>query len=290
MALTHEKRLERFIRQQAFGSHDSPLEQFLFYHAPAGGKGKQIWDRRIESPITEAEIDPMISEFMEILESDAKGMGGMQRYQIEARREGTNASSGRFVAKIYGEADEEDIDADPLDHEGPTSRGLVAQSMRHTEAMTKTLMGSLGVVMGTLQRTLAQQTEVNERLINQRFESLEIIEEAMTKRHERELEAMVVTAEQDRKDKFGEMIRGLAPVAVNKLAGGGRKLLPEKTTPREEMINHILDTLDPDQAAKLQSILRPEQLIIMFELFAARQAESEAKGEKTSGKSSNGES
>lgn len=283
MALTHEKRLERFIRQQAFGSHDEKLEGFLFYHSPQGGKQKLLEERKCVDGITEDEIDTLVEEFMGVLENDARGMGGMQRYVIEPKREGGGAATGRFIARIWGDEEADQEHGDGLDTEGPTTRGIVAQSMRHTEAIMKTSMGSVGVVMGTLQKMVTQQAEVIQRLTQERFDNLAVMEEAYMAKHTREMEMLVAGSAEERKDKLIEQISAMIPVAANKLMG--KKLLPESTTPREQMLRNVISTMDREQLNAVTSVLRPDQQLALFELIQAFQAEEEAK----KGKTSNGE-
>lgn len=276
MALTHEKRLERFIRQQAFGVHEDKLVKFNFYHAPAGGKMRLIYEFKPSDAIIEDDLKGLIDSFMEVLQSDATGMGGYQRYIIEGEREG-GVSGGRFTAKLYGEDEGGSEYADQLDTEGPTTRGIVSQAQRHVEAILKTSMGSMGAVMGHMQRITMQQSEMIERMLAERYQNIQIIEEAMSKKHERELDSMLAASSEERKDRLIEQITTLMPVAANRLLGGGKKLLPEKVTPREQMLKNVVHTLDPSQMESMMAALRPDQQIALLELLRSYQAEEEAK-------------
>lgn len=288
MALTHEKRLERFIRNQAFGTKwEDKLDKFVFNHAPQGTKPKVIHEYKVgPDGIDEEQVLLLVEEFMEVLVSDATGMGNWQRYTIEAYREG-GVSGGRFVAKLYGESDEEN-EGDPMDTEGPTTKGLTAQAMRHAEQYMKMTVGSFGVMLTQMQRMLQQSGEMTERLQKEKWEMLQTLELAHGKQHEREMEALQLSAEQDRKDKLSDTLMSLAPAAVNGLVG--RRLLPEKNSPDQMIIDNLLKSFSNEQLQKILPHLRPEQAIPLLELLKAKRAQEEALANATEGKPKNGES
>jgi hypothetical protein len=273
MAFTNEKRLERWLRQQFFGDHEETLERFVVRHSPSGTKGSIVLEKKIVDRVTEDDLNGIVTELLDVVESDASGMGGLQRYAIDAMREGRETPSGRFTCRVTGHDDSVDDDNDVVDTEAPTKHGLISQQMRHNEALVKTLAQILGSTANSMQRTIAQQAEHIERLQEQRFKSFDVIESALSEQHRREMEMLQLSSGEDRKDKAVEKALTLLPAIVNRVSG--RKLLPEASSPRDIMLKDLIASLEGDQFEKIATSLKPEQQILFIELLKAFKSDEE---------------
>lgn len=283
MAFTNEKRLERWLRQQFCGDYEENLDRFVVRHSPSGTKGNIVIEKKIVDRVTVDDIGGIVTELLDVIESDANGMGGLQRYVIEAMREGREAPSGRFSCRISGHDESVDDDSDVVDTEAPTKNGLVAQQMRHNEALVKTLAQTLGTTSGIMQRTIAQQAEHIERLQEQRFKSFEILESALSEHHRRDMEMLQMSSTEERKDKAVEKALMLLPAVVNRI--GGKKLLPEHSSPRDIMLKDLISSLEGDQFERIAGALKPEQQIAFIELLKAFKSDEEVTDSPKNGKS-----
>lgn len=275
MAYTHEKRLERFLRQQLWGEHDEKLVALLIKHAPQGHRGTVVFERKMADPVEGDEgLFRLRDEIFGYIEDDAAGLGGVQRYIVEAMREGLEKPSGRFACNVQADLvdGEEGFDSEP-----PTSQGLIAQQMRHNEVLMKTFAQSVGMTVGTMQRMLAQTAEHNERLINQRFQSIDTLESAMSQQHARDMELLEKTSSIERRDAAFQKLMTLAPSIVDKASKKllGTSLIPDAKSPTEVMVGDLVKSIDREQLANLARVLRQDQQILLVSLLQAVKAEEE---------------
>ncbi len=159
------------------------------------------------------------------------------------------------------------------DSEPATPHGQVAQAMRNTEAAYRTLAGGFGMILDALNRRLGQQDQTIERMLAGQTKLFEMMGEAADKRFEREVWADTKRQESeaklykevnelDRKDMMWKLgVERLAPLLPAMIASiTGRNAPPTPTTPRDEVMASLLDSLSQDQFAQLGSIFTPEQM------------------------------
>lgn len=283
MPFPQKKRLERWLRQQLYGGHKKELSSFIVFHQPMGGRKTKIQERSMADAVTVDELEAFVDEIMSIMENDAEGCG-YQRYVVESYRVDDEEPDSRLPVNVHGsQANDE---GDSLDHEGPSAKGIVAQAMRHNESHYKTTLGAFQFMMQSLQRQLELSMQQTERLMEKSYKDMETREKAESLQHERELQAMVASAEMDRKDKLVEKVTNLLPAVVNRL--GGKKLLPEPKTPQGEMLKGLVHSLRPEQFNGIAANLDQDQMILLMQLIQTYQAEEEAKGNGDQSKGRNG--
>lgn len=252
--LTHWLRLEIF-KDTKLGR----CVRFCVRHIANSKLGSEILD--VEAP--EGADDNWIGSFVADVEShvemDAGGLGGTQAYCILAfRAKEPDKATGRHTFRITVD---EDVNDEPLNTEGPNKTGLVAQSMRHTEAMMRYSTVAIGQVIANQSRTIERLSAENEALLKQHARTFEVLEELQSHKHEREIEI--------RKAEFKEQVTRdmvnkaglLLPSLVNRVVG--KRLLPERTTPLEESIKQFMSSLTEDQMMTLAGVLTPEQQIAL---------------------------
>ncbi len=269
MSSSHRQRLDRWIRQQAFGEHGT-LCKFTIKHSAQGSKGSAIGEHRVEKMSTD-DVRDCVNALDNMVNDDASGMGGIQRYVIEAWHDEADSPSARFTMRVEGfDPDIEGVDSD--DAEPPTKAGALGQQMRHNEIIMKTLVAGLGGAIQSLQRAAAVNAAQVEKLMEQRLEDFRVVEEALSHKHEREMEMMEHTGNMERKDRLIEKGLTLLPAVVNRIAG---KNLVAAPSPRDEMLKGLIETLTPDQLRGVAAQLNPEQQIVLVEMLQAYQNDEE---------------
>jgi hypothetical protein len=227
----------------------------------------------------ELEALPSRDEFRELVDDIDREAGedaahltwGVQRYFLIAE-----TKDGRMLGSLTMRYSANGQGGDIVrfaDSEPATPHGQVAQAMRNTEAAYRTLATSFGMVLDALNRRLGQQDQMIEKMLSGQARLFEMMGEASDKRFEREVWADTKRQESeaklykeinelDRKDmlwKLGlERLAPLLPAVIATITG--RNAPPTPTTPREEVMAALLDSLSQDQFAQLGSIFTPEQL------------------------------
>lgn len=277
MAFSTKKRLERWLRQQFFQG-ESPASLFIRHARAGSNKGTLVQEFKVESKVDTDSISTLADSLLECLDADAAGLGGLQRYVVESYCPADDGGErelkfkGRFACRIAGHDEEHDEDGgDQFDTEGPNNTGLMAQQMRHNEVLAKQLTQSSGAMLNTMARIIDRLSEQNETLMSQRFKALDTIEEALTKKHEREMEMMQLHASETRKEQMTEQVMLLAPSLVNSIAK--KRLLPEKVNPEDEQMRKLAESLTPDQFQTIIKVLNPAQQIALVTWLKSKQGE-----------------
>jgi hypothetical protein len=262
----NRQRLDRWIRRQAFGD-SGRLTGFVIKHSGQGTKGSLVGEHKVEG-LTTDDISECVDSLLNLIADDAAGMGGIQRYLIESRHDESGDASARFSLRIEGyDPDLDNLDSD--DAEPPTKQGALAQQMRHNEVIMKSLVAGMGGAVQSLQRSCSRQAEMIETLMEQRFKDFATVEEALSRKHERELEMLEKSSDMDRKDRLIEKGLTLLPAVVNRLTG--QKMVEDAASPREEMLRSLVETLTQEQLNQVARCLRPDQQIVLLEMIKAFQ-------------------
>jgi hypothetical protein len=268
-----EGRCTRLVVKHVSGSRGGGNE-IASIVVPDGVSGSDDW------------ISSALSEIETSAHTDAGGLGGPQKYMVYAFfSESESKPLARFPFLEHA-TDSESEDDGELESEPPTTRGLTSQLMRHNEALMRTSVMGFSQMMGTLQRQLAKQADVIEKLVNEKFETLDTIEELLTKKQERDIEAKSATMKQDLMEEAGKKLLLLAPMVVNKLVG--KTVLPQKSTPRDEILRNFLGSLNQDQLMAMSGILSPEQQAAIMEIGDSLEKEGGKTNERDEGETASG--
>jgi len=274
----NRKKLEKFLQRNLLrDTEDNPICRLTLRHAMGGNKAATVCD--IECGPHDSYIE-LASRIEEAANDDAEGLGGLQGYILATYFKATpDKISERFSFRLSVESEDDDA----LNHtEAPTTQGLTSQLMRHNEAQARVMSLGMAEVARQQNRMIERLADQNDKLMERHFDVLELYEKMMTAESQREIEKMKVTSEIVRTDQIIEKGMLLAPVIVNKFMG--KKMLPEKATPGEEMIGSLLQSLDKEQVEKMMSILRPEQTIVVLEAMEMQRAREEAEKKEKEGK------
>lgn len=264
MASNTEKNVTDFLRKELTSKG---ITSFVLKHAGKGSKGSEVETFNISEAIDYDQIPQLASLILSSAQSDADGMGpSVQRYVLNSYRE--EAQSSRVVFRLRGNA--EDFDEDESGEEAPTSKGLLSQLMRHNEANNRALVGSVGVMMGRMANQMESLARVNEKLMDDRLKMFEILEEAHSRKHERDIERLQLESDEKRKDKLFEKASMLIPVILSKLTGGA---IPNRTDPVMMMVGELVESLSVEQLGAIRSQLGPEQQIVFLNMLQVWQSQ-----------------
>jgi hypothetical protein len=223
---------------------------------------------KIDLPNTFGEdgIEHLVSEIIQAAQEDANSLhSGIQLYAVFAHYERNVSYTPRRYFRVGAEEeyDPEAGGADPS--ETPDGRGLVAQSMRHLEAVFKTSVMQNSYFMQTMQQenrelrqTIAQQGE-------QAIEMGALIQETLDNSTARRLAEKEAENKQVMMGSMFENLKLLIPVIMNKIAG--QKIAPE-TDASFNMLAALFESMPAEQQqALVADFLTPAQGAVFAEFL-----------------------
>ena len=271
------KRVFSFVAGECARKEHRTAVRFELLCAAAGAKGDSVrtWEREEYPHLFEpANVQALAMEMIQAAQAYADGMGpGSIRFKIVSTGHLGQIQREMFRLTANAHADDPSSGEDE-----PTPGGALAQSLRHSEFMMQIMGRMFQSTIGTLSRRLDNTEAHVERLIDQRMKSFDELEEARSKQSDRDLEGMKQIAADQRKEKIVDKMLPLIPAVANRIvsrigggSGGGddkaAPVIPGAVDPRDVMINDLASSLDREQVMKIASALRPEQQILLMELF-----------------------
>jgi len=265
-----EKIVKSFLGQEGVSKS---IERYELRHAAKGRAGNVVETFDITEALTAPELENLATIIIARAQLDADGIGpSIQRYTLNSYIAGEDSPSGRINFRLRGASDI-DLDGDDEAGEEPANqRGLLTQLMRHNEQNNRTLMNSMGAMLTSMARRMESSDRMVEKLMEDRFRSFEIIEEAYSRKHERELEMEQVKAK-DQRIAFGmQKVSMLIPVILDRLAGAKN---PPSNDPTVMMLSELIESMSGPQLEAIRRSLSTEQQIVfiaMLKKFQERKA------------------
>ncbi len=226
----------------------------------------------------EDEIQPLVNQIAEAAQADANDLrAGVQTYAIYAYY---TLDKSYVVRKIFRVSAEEEMERDAMPTELPTEKGLVAQTMRHLEAVMRHSTISQSMQQQTMQRENARLSEMNERFAQQQIDFLVLMQDLMNDATKRRLDERREEASLAMKAEAIEKLAALAPVIINRIAG--RPILPEEDK-SFMLMSALLENLSDEQQQQLMGMLSDSQKMVLAEAlteYEKRKAKSQ-QGPKT---------
>lgn len=258
-------RVVSFLRQEFARKEGRQCVRLELSSAQPGLRGDVLrtWDRH-EDPELFAQltrIEELATAILRITEDHADSFGtGQHRFELRTEQHlgGRQKLSFRVLAGAGG-----DMEGNAGGEDSPTAIGMVAQQMRHNELHMRMSAQLYQATLGTMQRQIADLNEENARLRRERAEHYAELEEARSRRDERELAGMKQLAAEQRKDlAFGKLIQ-FAPVVAGRLLGKG----DEASTPSalSVLVGELAQSLTPEQVTHIASSLSQNQQILFVE-------------------------
>lgn len=202
-------------------------------------------------------------------QDDADAFEGVQTYAFYSWFDGSpdkaaSRYTARFSSRVAGEENSEDESVS----EPPTATGQVSQAMRHTEAMARIMTQGQMHMVSSLTRANESKDRLIEKLLDEKMAAIETVEEAMTKKHERQMEMEERRLKAKVMEDAINRVGALVPLVLTKLTG--QKLLPAGAKGAPAM-KELLATIDSEQMEKLGGILKPEQTAMLAEMMMEQQ-------------------
>jgi hypothetical protein len=229
-------------------------------------------------------VERLVGEIIELAEGHAESYGqGRHRFTVHAYHHLSSRTHHAFVIKPSFDGDDQALAQAQL--ADPSQANLVGQLMRHIENRDRGMREMMGTFLQTMSHSVnamraesdAKQETIN-TLLTERLEYLQKIEEANSKEHERQIEALVVTGDKERKDLAVKKVFGLLPVAVSQglshlkksQKGAGGEDVEKEPSPLAKLALRLMQSLKTKQRDLIEDTLGIEQRIMLAE--AARVA------------------
>jgi hypothetical protein len=253
--------VKRFLRRQFFvAKDDGPVVKLECFHIGTNKRNAPpTWEETFapSQQVDETSVDRLVDDIDKVTQDEADQLDGVQQYILYAYRERTgDRATARFPIRQTGDSDEDQDNPNPQS-EPASLQGVLAQQMRHNEALVRTSVGGWRDVINVLQKQAARLADQNEFLQQKLMDMRTTVEVAESTREARLAERSEREARERRQDQLFDTFLPLLPAAVNMLSG--KKLLPESTTPERMMVRKFFETVTPEQFKKMREVLDPEQ-------------------------------
>lgn len=241
-------------------------------------KGEEAFSIDVPKKAGDDWCDTAALEIHAKLQNEVASLGGLQKYALYAYHSGDFENhTARFIIRLQGVTDDDDEEG--LNSEGPDRQGLVSQAMRHSEASNRTMVALVQGLMGSMQSTISRLTAMNEKLLDDKLASMELVQELQDDKDNREAKAMTARAKAKGVEQLVSRLALLAPALVNKVSG--KPIFPVEDTSLMMMTRSLITSImaDPDRAEKIMGLLAPEQGIALMNLYEQVSAKDKEEGE-----------
>jgi hypothetical protein len=212
----------------------------------------------------ENEIAPLLLQIAEASQRDSNDQNsGVQKYALYAYFPADKTYVPRKIFRV-GPVDEE-VERDVVPSEPPTEKGLVAQTMRHLEAVMRHSTVAQGYQMQVMQRELQRVSDMNERFSQQQIDFLVLFQDTMNDATKRRLAERKEEAGIAMKETALSKLSALLPVIVNRIAG--QQVLPQEDT-SFMLMSSLLEGLSDDQQKILFNTLSDAQRMTLAEILS----------------------
>lgn len=254
------ERAKKWIERQYLkppGNHD--LARLRLLHL--GSRNSELWSVDIEGNFNP---DNTAFELAETAWDDASGMGGVQKYKVEAFY-GDSKKPGR-IHRFAIDARGDNLDSEFS--EPATSNGIVAQTMRHNEHLMRMAIGGSNAVIQQLGRQVEIMSKRMLAMEEKLWQGVEAREKLLTQAEEREIMRMEAEGSEKRKDEVLDTVKTLLPAVVDRMShkalGPGSPEGEKKM--QDSKIAAFMESLTPEQKAEIGTVLKPHQLAALVEL------------------------
>lgn len=265
-------KLTRWIRDQVVTEKATGrLIRLDLRHLPVGAKQGSELDTIVppDSPGS-SWYETQAAKLLDTAASDAEGIAsGAQRYVVQAYR---SKEPDRCVARHAFLVAARDIeDSEGFDSEPPTKQGLTAQLMRHLEAKERVHATSMATIMGHMARITASVTAENEQMRAAHLETFQIVEELLSQRDIRALNAKREEAHIDAIKGALPTLKNIGAAVVHKLGSGanGAHVMGDG---RGALIDSLMESMSEDEKARfleLGASLSPDKQMLLAQVLGA---------------------
>ncbi|HRI69250.1 MAG TPA: hypothetical protein PK156_33700 [Polyangium sp.] len=203
-----------------------------------------------------ADPQQQAQQIEERAQGEADVLGGTQTYAIVATI-GTDAVS-RHLFRVDGSSGNTEVGLS----EPASQMGLLGQTMRHNEVITRMLVTSIATTTAAKDKELQRLTARCQMLELRDDERSLNAEKMRSKQHKREIETKESMHRMEMIQEVVHAGRIVVPWIANELVANknGQKLLPGGgISPMEESFKALFESIRPEQFEQLSNILNPMQ-------------------------------
>jgi hypothetical protein len=249
-------------------------ERIVVQHVSVNDKYVDVATLPFATEATEERLAELAETIESAVNADAEGLGGLQRYVISAFR-GVDQLT-RLPVRLSGT--ELSADGEPLDSEPATTKGVLAQLMRHLEAQARMFTLGYGQVLSVMQRTIARQQGAVEAAEDVRLESVALAERMLSETHERDLATQNTQHEVDSREKMFHQLSDLLMLGASHVLtakagssqqGAAAPSAPSPAAPPSAvdlLLKQLFQSLGPEQIEELRKVLTLEQFLLISRL------------------------
>lgn len=261
--MTPDSKLAPWLRKQLrqLGERGIVTRVELFFATEGEGIG-----RLAAIPVAEGvDVDELTQEVWDTAERDAstRAVGMPQRYVLAGFLEEDSVPVCQFPFIINGGGSGTAIIS--ASSEPANEKGEIAQRLRHTEQLHKMLIEQTAYTSAALRKELEEERRIRTGYETKFMEMLEIQQQLMDRKHERDMERARMEASQRRHDEIMGLVGTVLPVVAAQFTGG----LGLKGTPilRDEGIRGFLKGLSEDEVNNVIGSLKPQNQMLLLELY-----------------------
>lgn len=236
--------------------------QIILFHLNIATRRSSIWaDREWTDPEETAKT------IWEAAKEHAQAMGGPQRFQVNTYDLDDEPTDHPVRTCVFNVDQGFTNDSEALTSETPDQTGITVHLMRHNQELFRQHTAAVGALTHMLARTVEKQADQIDRLMADRMQTIVVMEDLMSRKHERELATRKAEQDMLNKKEMMEKIMSLAPVVVNKIAG--KEIVRQKTSALEATVMAFMETIKPHHldAFANSGLLDRQQLILLGTLL-----------------------
>jgi hypothetical protein len=225
------------------------------------------WDEKEPIP----KVEELLNDIVDRCETYANGKAeGTIRFMIQAYH-GTSMEpwGTKFPCHVVARSPEAET-ASFGASEPATGQGLLSQLMRHIERREENANKKDDLVIRVLNKQIGDMQTKLDLFEGRHFDTIKLYEDLLDRKHERELNALFRSREDERKSKIWELVMSLGPMIASKFLDPRIvAAMPAQVTnggPAMAMVRQLVKTIRPEQMPQLMQSLSTEQTLILMEL------------------------
>jgi len=290
--------VDKFVRWYERGvAHPSlpRVTQIVVGHKNADGKTQTIDAIQFQEEVPLIEAMDAYHQLNESSTTWAENSGEGMHYFVLQMFHGKESVpwDSAFPFMMMGRSPDAEVGEFGFSSEGPTGKGLMGQLMRHNEALQGNFMKTVEFNQRFMIHLIQQQGHRLDTMEKRHWDSVQLYEDLLDRRQERELKNLTENAKMVRMNRLYEVLYAVIPLIGAKVLGGNMAMgaIPKQLTnggPAMDLVRSIMNTVSDEQIPGLMGLLKPDQVAAFMELYnmvkeedAKRMADDEQKRHMT---------
>lgn len=218
-------------------------------------------------------VEEIVSQIMEDATESAFKYRGRTNYIVKIQ--GKPKHKLTFPLRVPTEFEGGLSSFDDFDEEMPTAKGIVGQTMRHSEVFAKEMVKSATGNQNMLQDIIRDQRDEIMRLRQHQIESIKVFEELNSMKWARDMEIKEREDGNRMKEEGLKVLKQVGDVVAMKFLGPGVMQGPDghptQPTPFEKLVENFFSSLQskPEKMQRIAEVLEPMDLYTISEIAKA---------------------